>query len=756
MVELAGFLSNNAGAGICGATVHVFPDTCNATCATAAPGACFVTTTGAGALDAGYWSFSSLAANAYDVRITCGSSVRWHRAFSEAQMTTLQIIDAGDILFGHGNDSGFRWSTADADNHAFVLAVGQSNQVLHIAESDDIALDWNIAANAADAEVLIHSSTTPATDYMRIGAHDGTTALVDVVGGTTLALQIAGASEATLTATVLDILNNTLDNPGGACNVWNGCGITTAGFVRILNQGGLRLREGSAGGTNEIILRAPAALAADYTLTLPTTDGCACQRLTTDGSGGLSWTTVTGVTLNCNTNNYLATMTGTAGTLQGEANLTFTGLILSMQNTTDAASNQALVIGGGNRAVPADNDEVYVTFNLDNCGGTQTEFVRLTAKALDVGASCTYDSRPEFQYYTAGTLRELAFPAITADDTVTVLGLAQTFSAEKTVSADFILSAAAARWSSGVAVVGAEWSIQRDADATNQLHLNVPACSTFELSVNDAAEATLSATVLDILNNTLDNPGGACNVWNSCGVTTAGFVRILNQGGLRLREGSGGGTNEVIIRSPATLAADYTLTLPADDGTACQRLTTDGTGGLSWATVTGGSGAFAFEGSDTTVSCTTSTTVVALQCVTGICIPAANPFAFTWVHRRTCGGAACRLAVTGLRVNCTNVITPTTVGAGWPSGGQQNAQTGGGWMFVAPRVACNLRGIVVGGVSWYRSCGATGFQHNASCDGQGTAWPTAAITAVRITGLVSNAAVTLTTDELYVYQIATS
>ena len=112
---------------------------------------------------------------------------------------------------------------------------------------------------------------------------------------------------------------------------------------------------------------------------------------------------------------------------------TFAGLPLAAQNTTDAASNQVGKFGGGNRATPADNDEGYLSFELDDNAGAQTEFVRFTWKALDV-TNTSKDSRPELQYYTADTLRELAFPAITADDTVAVLALAQTLT-NKTLTA---------------------------------------------------------------------------------------------------------------------------------------------------------------------------------------------------------------------------------------------------------------------------------------------------------------------------------
>ncbi len=55
----------------------------------------------------------------------------------------------------------------------------------------------------------------------------------------------------------------------------------------------------------------------------PTSDGSADQVLKTDGSGALSFGTVSGTTINNNTNNYVMTGTGSANTLNGEANLTF-------------------------------------------------------------------------------------------------------------------------------------------------------------------------------------------------------------------------------------------------------------------------------------------------------------------------------------------------------------------------------------------------------------------------------------------------
>ena len=53
--------------------------------------------------------------------------------------------------------------------------------------------------------------------------------------------------------------------------------------------------------------------------------------------------------------------------------------------------------------------------------------------------------------------------------------------------------------------------------------------------------------------------------------------------GVKLVEGTDNGTNSVTIKSPDSLAASYTLTMPADDGNNGDLLTSDGSGGLTFA-----------------------------------------------------------------------------------------------------------------------------------------------------------------------------
>jgi hypothetical protein len=74
---------------------------------------------------------------------------------------------------------------------------------------------------------------------------------------------------------------------GGSANfTWDGSN------VQIGSQGDLRL--GDSDNSNYVALHAPTTVASNYTLTLPTATGTANQVLITDGSGNLSFSTVSG------------------------------------------------------------------------------------------------------------------------------------------------------------------------------------------------------------------------------------------------------------------------------------------------------------------------------------------------------------------------------------------------------------------------------------------------------------------------------
>tara|TARA_B100000965_G_scaffold404558_1_gene435717 strand:+ start:6714 stop:8018 length:1305 start_codon:yes stop_codon:yes gene_type:complete len=85
-------------------------------------------------------------------------------------------------------------------------------------------------------------------------------------------------------------LDNTSDDFTGELQI-KGSGGSATGAVRLFDND----------DSNYLAIKAPATIASNYTLTMPTTDGTANQVLITDGSGNLSWSSteagdITGVT----------------------------------------------------------------------------------------------------------------------------------------------------------------------------------------------------------------------------------------------------------------------------------------------------------------------------------------------------------------------------------------------------------------------------------------------------------------------------
>lgn len=70
------------------------------------------------------------------------------------------------------------------------------------------------------------------------------------------------------------------------------------------------------------------------------------------------------------------------------------------------------------------------------------------------------------------------------------------------------------------------------------------------------------------------------------GAATGTQLNLTAQGDVRFEDASGG--QYAAIQAPATIATNYTLTLPTTDGDTNQVLTTDGSGVLSWTTPTSG------------------------------------------------------------------------------------------------------------------------------------------------------------------------
>ena len=144
----------------------------------------------------------------------------------------------------------------------------------------------------------------------------------------------------------------------------------------------IKLTADSGGGTTS--LKAPSSTTsnADVVLKLPVADGSANQVLKTDGSGQLSFTSNAGTTINNNADNRVITGSGTANTLEGEANLTFDGTKL----TVTSSSKDLLYLNSTH------NNGPQVPFQT---GGTTFAYIGSATSLFSTGSSTDLGIRAE-------------------------------------------------------------------------------------------------------------------------------------------------------------------------------------------------------------------------------------------------------------------------------------------------------------------------------------------------------------------------
>jgi hypothetical protein len=140
--------------------------------------------------------------------------------------------------------------------------------------------------------------------------------------------------------------------------------------------------------------------------TLPTSDGTTGQALTTNGSGALSFTTITGTTINNNADNRVITGSGTANTLNGESGLTYDGSTLAVTGVVTETSS----IAYKENVKPLEfNDAIYNVnaVRYDFKDGSQKDEVGVIAEELYKvlpDLVTTKDGKPEAVKYTKMTM----------------------------------------------------------------------------------------------------------------------------------------------------------------------------------------------------------------------------------------------------------------------------------------------------------------------------------------------------------------
>ena len=149
------------------------------------------------------------------------------------------------------------------------------------------------------------------------------------------------------------------------------------------------IRFNDANNDQYINLKPKSELTSSYTITLPgSPPGGTNKILESDASGNLTWITTPsgggGVTINNNTDNYLVTASGTANTLNGESNLTYsTDLSITggdfHLNTNNTFLTGKLSAGAVRNVIGIDTGDSVVVGNATSNKVTLTGHTTVTA-----------------------------------------------------------------------------------------------------------------------------------------------------------------------------------------------------------------------------------------------------------------------------------------------------------------------------------------------------------------------------------------
>lgn len=297
------------------------------------------------------------------------------------------------------------------------------------------------------------------------------------------------------------------------------------------------IAEPIAGGTSAISLEAP-SLSASYTLTLPTTDGNANEVLAGDGSGNLSWTKI------------------------ADANVDTSAAIARSKIASGTADHVVINSGAGALSSEAALSPVRGGTGISN--NAAATLTRSGNHALTLTTSGT----TSVTLPTSGTLATLAGSENLSSKTL----------ASPTVTGTLLLQ--------NPSGAQPELALSEDPDnGTAAVTIKAPASfSAYTLTL--PSDDGTSGQVLQTDGSGVLSWTGVASTNNP---TFTGTVTLQNPSGsqpvLALGEDPDNGTNLINIQAPASLAADYTLTLPTTDGNADEVLITNGTGTLSWGKV---------------------------------------------------------------------------------------------------------------------------------------------------------------------------
>jgi hypothetical protein len=639
-IHLSGFLFNASGAALESATVEAFAkNTVTETGGTAVGS----TTTNS----SGYYTLTVTSDNEYDVRITSGNSVRWRRfddrvQIEEIEVSTLNIREGATAqvyTIAPGSISADRTLTLPAATGSDTLASLGLAQTFSAAQTYSAGITSTAASNTLGATSFNDAAITNVSDIAldSISA-DGTDINIAVDDNSATALTIKQGSDAYL---IIDTANSSesvsigTGISGTAITLGHGTsevtvtdnltvsgnltvtGTTTSVDSTTINVTNAFIFEGATADAHETTLGIIDPTA-DATINLPAM-GAGTYYLPVLAAATTATITSTPAELNLldtaaanSVVNSKAVIYGSGGELAGtlstaaQANVTTLAGLTSLGAagaTTNVVAGDVTMYNAVNCGDPtislgsASAERLIITANYDACAQTLcnvefstaaasgtankgkfvfdvdgTDIVTIDDGGIDLASGKTFaingsDVSTSDTTYCAGTLLDLSGTTFNVD--LTEAGAA-------TVAAgDYMLFL-----DGGTTGTHAKGSVHDIASLFSGSGLSA---SSSVMSVDAAQTVITSIFATDVKIGEDDQTKvdfADANIINlhANNIKAASIHNTSSKGDLRLYEAC----NYVSITPPA-LSANWTLTLPANDGGACQFLQTNGSGVTSWA-----------------------------------------------------------------------------------------------------------------------------------------------------------------------------
>ena len=429
----------------------------------------------------------------------------------------------------------------------------------------------------ADADTSITADTDDRidfkianTDHISFGTSSGDTVIKAMVDAKDILFQQFDGR------TLLDI------NDGGFVGIANGA--TSSGEIRFF--------EDTDNGSNYVGLNA-GSISSSFTLTLPTADGSSGQFLKTDGSGALSFDTVSSAADDLTTGDAAVTLATSAGNITIDAQGNDTDIIFK---GTDGSSDTTFLTIDGSAAGEAIFNAGIVIADAGNIGSASDK----DAIAISSGGVVTMNQIPVFSAginvsggSIAGTLSTAAQANVTSLGTLTTLTVDNVIINGTTIGhtddTDLITLA------DGIATVAGEISVTTlDIGGTNVT------ATAAELNLLDGDTSVGSSITLADADGFVVNDGGTMKT------IPASDIKTYNPGGTAWQSVVTSNTTMVAGRGyfVNTTSAAITMTLPssASQGDTIQIIDYAGTADTNNITIGRNSHKIQGDAADLTVS----------------------------------------------------------------------------------------------------------------------------------------------------------